>query len=241
MTNVLKAPSPKPSASPSPLLRFYRSPIGKKVISGLTGLTLATFVVVHLVGNLWLFAGSQAYNAYAHHLESWGLFLRALELGLAIALFLHVMVGVEIFLNRRRSRPEPYQEYQSVGTNSYQSISSRTMILTGGGLAIFLVSHLVTFKLGPYYPTQGQGETIRDLARLVIQVFHSPTYLVAYTLALLALGLHLRHGLWSGLQSLGLLQAGVRSLAYAASLVVAIALVLGFLVLPWSIYLGAIA
>ncbi|MBU6228909.1 MAG: succinate dehydrogenase cytochrome b subunit [Cyanobacteria bacterium REEB459] len=239
MTDVLQAPPPQPSVSG--LLGIYQSPIGKKLISGLTGLTLTTFVVVHLVGNLWFLAGSQAYNAYAHHLESWGWALRTLELGLGIALLFHGAVGITIFLNRWRSRPQGYQQYQSVGHPSYQTLSSRTMILTGVGLGLFLVSHLATFKLGPHYPTQVQGEPARDLARLVIQVFRQPPYLITYSLALLGLGLHLRHGIWSGLQSLGLLQGGIRSLAYTASLVVAIAVVLGFLVLPWGIYLGAIA
>ncbi|XGB41037.1 MAG: succinate dehydrogenase cytochrome b subunit [Nodosilinea sp. LVE1205-7] len=241
MTNVLKAPPSQSVASSPALLRFYRSPIGRKFISGLTGLLLVTFVVVHLVGNLWLLASPQAYNAYAHHLESWGWVLRTLELGLAVVLLFHVAVGITIFLNRWRSRPDSYQQYQSVGANSYQSLSSRTMVLTGGGLAVFLVSHLITFKLGPYYSTQVQGETMRDLARLVIQVFQRPLYPIAYSLVLVALGFHLRHGLWSGLQSIGLLQGKVRSLAYTASLVVAVALALGFLVLPWGIYLGAIA
>ncbi|MFM7325869.1 MAG: succinate dehydrogenase cytochrome b subunit [Nodosilinea sp.] len=239
MTNVLQAPDPQPS--PSRLLRFYRSPIGKKLVSGLTGLALVTFVVVHLVGNLWLWAGRQAYNAYAHRLESWGGLLYAIEALLLLTLLMHMAVGLEIFMGRLRARPEGYQRYQSVGGDSLQSLGSRTMVVTGTTLGIFLVAHLLTFKFGPYYSTELQGETVRDLARLVVEVFRQPAPTLVYSAVLLGLGVHLRHGLWSALQSLGLLQGPQRSLAVGASLVLAIAMVLGFGVLPWAVFLGAIA
>lgn len=240
MTNLLQAPDPQPSSS-SPLLRFYRSPIGKKLVSGLTGLALVTFVVVHLVGNLWLWAGRQAYNAYAHRLESWGGLLYAIEALLLLTLLMHMAVGLEIFMGRLRARPEGYQRYQSVGGDSLQSLGSRTMVVTGTTLGIFLVAHLLTFKFGPYYSTELQGETVRDLARLVVEVFRQPAPTLVYSAVLLGLGVHLRHGLWSALQSLGLLQGPQRSLVVGASLVLAIAMVLGFGVLPWAVFLGAIA
>jgi succinate dehydrogenase / fumarate reductase cytochrome b subunit len=241
MTNVLQAPDPQPSSSYSPLLRFYRSPIGKKLLSGLTGLALVTFVVVHMVGNLWLWAGRQAYNAYAHHLESWGGLLYAIEVLLLLALLVHVAVGLEIFVGRLRARPQGYQHYQSVGGDSYQSLGSRSMVVTGGGLGMFLVAHLLTFKFGPQYSTELQGETVRDLSQLVVEVFRQPIHTLIYSAVLLGLGLHLRHGLWSALQSLGLLQGTQRSLAVAASLVLAIAIILGFGVLPWAVLLGVIS
>ena len=239
MTNVLQAPDPQ--SSPSPLLRFYRSPIGKKLISGLTGLALVTFVVVHLVGNLWLWAGHQAYNAYAHWLESWGGLLYAIEALLLLALLLHMAVGLEIFVGRLRARPQAYQRYQPLGGDRLQSLGSRSMVVTGATLGIFLVAHLLTFKFGPYYSTELRGEAVRDLARLVVEVFRQPVPTLVYSAVLLGLGMHLRHGLWSALQSLGLLQGPQRVLAVGASLVLAIAIVLGFGVLPWGVFLGAIA
>jgi succinate dehydrogenase / fumarate reductase cytochrome b subunit len=209
-------------------------------VSGLTGLALVTFVVVHLVGNLWLWAGRQAYNAYAHRLENWGGLLYAIEALLLLALLVHMAVGLEIFVGRLRARPQGYQRYQSVGGDSLQSLGSRTMVVTGTTLGIFLVAHLLTFKFGPYYSTELQGETVRDLARLVVEVFRQPAPTLIYSAVLVGLGVHLRHGLWSALQSLGLLQDPQRSLAVGASLVLAIAMVLGFGVLPWAVFLGAI-
>ncbi|MEB3288852.1 MAG: succinate dehydrogenase cytochrome b subunit [Leptolyngbya sp.] len=241
MTNVLKAPESNPGVSQSPWLRFYRSPVGKKLISGATGLALTGFVLVHMVGNLLLFLGHDTYNTYAEHLASWGVLLYAVE-GLLVGIaLLHIGVGVSVFLGRLRARPEGYGQYQSIGENSYQSVSSRTMIITGSGLAIFLGLHLWTFKFGPYYPTELNGQSARDLARLVVEVFHTLPYVLGYSAVLLGLGFHLRHGVWSAVQSLGLLHAGIRPIAYGMSALLAAAIALGFVALPWAIYSGLIA
>ena len=241
MTNVLKAPGSNPEISQSPLLRFYRSPIGKKLISGATGLALVGFILVHMAGNLLLFLGHDAYNAYAEHLANWGVLLYALE-GLLVGIaLLHMGVGVSVFIKRLRARPEGYSQYQSASENSYQSVSSRTMIITGSVLAIFLGLHLWTFKFGPYYPTQLNGQSARDLARLVVETFHKLPYVLGYSAVLLGLGFHLRHGVWSAVQSLGLLHAGIRPIAYGVSALLATAIALGFVALPWFIYGGLVA
>ena len=70
-------------------------------------------------------------------------------------------------------------------------------------LLVFLVVHLWTFKFGTYYETTLDGEPVRDLARLVTEKFQSPWYAFGYTAIMLLLALHLRHGVWSSLQSLG--------------------------------------
>jgi succinate dehydrogenase / fumarate reductase cytochrome b subunit len=242
MTNTLKAPKPEPEAPPlgSPLLRFYRSSLGKKLITGTTGLALVVFVLAHLAGNLLLFSGREAYNAYARAIESLGVAFYAVELGLLVVVLLHASVGIEIFWRKRRARPQGYSTYQSAGGPSYQSPSSRTMIITGSVILAFLVFHLRTFKFGTYYTTQLGGETVRDLARLVIEDFHQLPYVVGYSAVMVLLGLHLRHGLWSALQSIGLLNARVRPMVYGASAVIGSAIAVGFLLLPWAIYLGLV-
>jgi succinate dehydrogenase / fumarate reductase cytochrome b subunit len=241
MTNVLKASPSNTDSSQSPLLRFYRSPIGKKLVSGATGLALIGFVLVHMVGNLLLFIGRDAYNAYAEHLASWGVFLYAVE-GLLVGIaLLHIRVGISVFIGRLRARPEGYGKYQSVGENSYQSFSSRTMIVTGSMLTIFLGLHLWTFKFGSYYTTELNGHSVRDLAQLVVEIFHKFPYVLGYSSVLLGLGFHLRHGVWSALQSLGVLHAGIRPIAYGVGTLLAVAIALGFVALPWAIYSGLVA
>jgi succinate dehydrogenase / fumarate reductase, cytochrome b subunit len=228
--------SPKPDLGP--FLAFYYSPIGKKLITGVTGLGLALFVLIHMFGNLLLFVSADAYNQFGHFIESLGPLTGFIELGLLVLVLFHAAVGVQIFLKRQAARPIAYAQYRSAGSPSYQSISSRTMIFTGSTLACFIGWHLFTFKYGPYYLTADPGDptAIRDLASLVFEVFQDPWYSAFYFAVMLLLGLHLRHGLWSALQSLGALNQTLRPLAYTLSLLIAFALALGFLILPVAIY-----
>lgn len=219
---------------------IYRSPIGKKLITGITGLGLVAFVLVHMLGNLALFMSPAAYNAYAYHLENWGVLLYAIEGVLLVSVLLHAALGIEIFASRLRSRPQVYADYVSAGKPSYQTVSSRTMIITGTLLAAFLVAHLLTFKFGTYYPGEVDGHPARDLARLVIEKFQQPYFTLSYTAIMAFLGLHLRHGIWSALQSLGTLGQGLRPLVFGLGSLLALAIAAGFIVLPWAIYLGAV-
>ena len=242
MTNLLKAPGTESEPPPpaSPLLRFYRSSVGKKLITGVTGLILAAFVLAHMAGNLLLFWGRDAYNRYAWLIERLGIAFYAFELALLAVVLIHAAVGIELFWRKRQARPVGYTTYQSAGDPSYQTFSSRTMIVTGSVLAAFLVLHLRNFKFGTYYTTQLGGAPVRDLARLVIEDFQKLPYVLGYSVILVLLGSHLRHGLWSALQSIGLLHRGIRPLVYGASAVVGAGIAIGFLLLPWAIYWGVV-
>ena len=218
------------------LVNFYTSPIGKKIITGITGLGLTLFVLVHMVGNLTLFAGSKAYNQLAHFIDSLGILLYLIELSLlAIAIF-HVVVGISIRLNTLKARPVAYSQLKSVGTPSKQSISSRSMLITGMVLLGFLALHLATFKFGVYYSTMINGVEMRDLSSLVIEKFHNPVYAFSYAGVMIVLALHLRHGIWSAWQSIGALNSKISPVVYAIALILAILMALGFIALPLAIY-----
>ncbi|MEM6351468.1 MAG: succinate dehydrogenase cytochrome b subunit [Cyanobacteria bacterium P01_D01_bin.14] len=215
---------------------LYKSSIGKKLITGVTGLMLAAFVLVHMVGNLTLFLGAAAYNQFGHVVETLGPLTWIVELVLLGAVIFHAVLGFQIFIGKVKARRQGYAEYQSAGAPSYQSLSSRSMIWTGLVLAGFLVWHLTTFKFGPRYHVP--GTEVRDLARLVFERFQQPAYAGGYVAVMVLLGFHLRHGLWSALQSLGVLGSGVRSVVYAVGTVLAILIAWGFLGLPVAIYGG---
>jgi succinate dehydrogenase / fumarate reductase cytochrome b subunit len=199
-----------------------------------------TFVLVHMVGNLLLFAGHDAYNAYAHHLESLGPLLWMVETVLAAVFVIHAIAGLHIFIGRLRARPEGYATYASKGDPSLQSLSSRTMIVTGGVMAAFLVIHLLNFKFGTRYGTQVDGQSVRDLARLVVEKFQQPAYAFGYSGVMVLLGLHLRHGIWSALQSLGTMAKPVRLGIYGASLAMGVAIAAGFIIMPLAVYFHVI-
>lgn len=227
-------------SSDRPKINFYTSGIGKKIITGITGLGLSLFVLFHMAGNLTLFAGSKAYNQLAHFLESLGILLYLVEfilLGLAI---FHVVVGINIRLNTYKARPVGYSQFKSVGEPSKQSISSRSMLITGAVLLGFLVWHLSTFKFGAYYSTVIDGVEMRDLSSLVIEKFRNPVYAFGYAGIMVMLGVHLRHGIWSAWQSIGVLNSKISPAVYAIALILAILIMLGFVVLPLAIYFGII-
>ena len=220
------------------LIGFYNSPIGRKIITGLTGLGLSLFVLVHMIDNLTLFASSAAYNQLAHFINSLGILLYIIEFTLLGLVIFHIAIAISIQLNTLQARPIGYSQIKSAGEPSKQSISSRTMIITGLVLLGFLILHLLTFKFGTYYSTTINGVEMRDLSSLVMEKFHSPIYAFGYAGVMIMLGFHLRHGLWSAWQSIGVLNSKISPLVYAIALSLAILIAVGFIILPLSIYFG---
>src|SRR5688572_26680197 len=125
------------------------SPVGRKFLTGITGLGLSVFVIMHLLGNLQIFVGPDIFNAYAYKLESFGLILYILEIILLVGFILHAIVGVNIYLRKKRARTVDYQVYGTAGSPSKQTFSSRSMIVTGSIIFIFTIIHVLTFKYGP--------------------------------------------------------------------------------------------
>lgn len=218
------------------LVDFFYSTVGKKILTGITGLGLTLFVSFHMFGNLVLFFSPDAYNQLAHFIDSWGVLLLIVELGLLTTVTIHAWLGIVIRLKSEKARPIKYYMLKSSGKPSKNSLSSRSMIITGLVMLVFLVSHLVSFKFGTYYPTSVDGVVMRDLARLVIETFRNPFYTFSYLVVMILLGLHLRHGFWSAWQSLGVLRAPWSSLVYAIAFFFAVLIAIGFLVLPLAIF-----
>ena len=223
------------------LISFYTSGVGKKIITGVTGLGLTLFVLFHVTGNLTLFASTKAYNQLAHFLDRLGILLYAIEFILLGLFIFHVVVGISIRLNTMQARPVGYSQFNSVGKPSKQSISSRSMGITGTILLVFLILHLATFKFGTYYTTVINGVEMRNLSRLVIEKFRNPVYAFGYAGVMAMLAVHLRHGLWSAWQSIGVLNDNTRPVSYAIALILAVAIAVGFIVLPLAIYFGFIS
>ncbi len=215
------------------------SPIGKKVLTGITGLGLTFFVLTHMLGNLSYFQGDEAYNAYTEFLSSLGMLLYLIEAGLLLFIILHIVLGINIYLSKRKARAVGYKSFKTAGGQSKQSISSRSMIITGVILMIFLVVHLWSFKFGTYYETTLDGKPVRDLARLLTEKFQSPWYTFGYVGIVLLLSLHLRHGVWSALQSLGAMTPRLTPLIYTIGILLGLLIATGFFVLPlWIFFTG---
>ena len=226
----------------NPRFKIWSS-IGKKLLTGITGIALIGFIIGHLAGNLTLLVGGELFNAYAEQLHQLGYLLYVVEIGLVLLFLTHIVPALAVHWDKRRARGIQNTVVATKGGQSKQTVFSRSMAVTGIILLVFLVIHIIQFRFGPSiaegYVTMVNGEPARDLYRLVVEVFKDPLWVAFYVFCMLLLGSHLRHGAWSAFQSIGALSNTMRPLAYSAAGVVAVAVAVGFLILPLWLWLVA--
>jgi len=205
---------------------FLRSSIGRKFVMSLTGAALIFFVLVHLLGNLTLYADGDgdAFNAYAHLLEKNPL-LPLAEIGLTALFVVHIGLGIRTALDNREARPVRYKDLESHGN---RTLASTTMIVTGLLVLVFLVVHLIDFRFAQRHAD--------GLAYMVVQRLAGPLGAVVYLVGVVALGVHLWHAGQSIFQTLGLYHPRYRPLVVKAGWVVAVLVGLGFATFPVVIF-----
>jgi succinate dehydrogenase / fumarate reductase cytochrome b subunit len=223
---------------------FITSSVGRKVIAAVSGIALMLFIVVHLGGNLTLLIpdGGATFNAYAHKLHSLGPLLWVARAGLLVFFLGHVVTAIGVRLDERRARPESYALRASKGGPSKQTWCSRSMLVTGLVILFFVPLHIWMFSLnqGTAHATISyHGVEMKDVYLSVVRGFRDPLKAWGYVAVMALLGFHLRHGFWSAFQSLGALNAKYIPAAYAAGLVFALLMAIGFLILPlYILYYG---
>lgn len=212
---------------------WFHSTIGRKQLIGVTGLGLSVFVLLHMAGNLLIFAGPQVYNEYSHALISNPAIYFA-EAGLVAMFFVHLGLATRLALMNFGARESRYAVLSN-GEKRTQW-TQRTLWFQGLLIAVFSILHLISFKYGTHYTANyGSGE-IRDLYKLVIEVFHEPAYVAWYVVALIVLGFHLKHGVGSALQTFGIYHPRYRCGIKMASLVYALIVSVGFISQPIYVY-----
>ena len=220
------------------LLRFYGTSLGKKAVMAVTGLMLFGFVAGHLAGNLKVFTGAEKFNAYADFLREVGapLFghgelLWVARFGLLAALGLHLLAALQLVLLARRARPAAYRR----AVHLEDTFASRTM--RSGGIVIFafVLYHLMHLTWGNVHPAFVVGDPYANLVR----GFQSVGVSAGYIIAVSVVGLHVYHGIWSSLQTLGLNQAG-HTRWRKASAAVATLIVLGNISIPLAVLAGVV-
>ncbi|MBI1760094.1 MAG: succinate dehydrogenase cytochrome b subunit [Acidobacteria bacterium] len=185
-------------------MRLWQSSLGKKYVMALTGLGLYLFVIIHLLGNLQVFAGPTKINEYAHTLKAAPPVLWGARSGLLTLVWLHIIAAIQLALANRKARPQTY----AVGKPVASTFAQRTMVVSGLLLLAFILFHLSHFTLGwinPQYlefhdPITGY----HDVRRMMIEGFSNPLVAVFYIVSMGLLLLHLSHGVSSTFQSLGL-------------------------------------
>ncbi len=203
----------------------------------LSGLAWALFVLGHLTGNLLIFSGPEAYNQYSHFLVSNKLVWVA-RAGLLGTLVLHVYLAFHLTALNRKSRGQQAYAITPNG-NKGTTLASRTMIFQGTLILVFVIFHIQTFSLGPYYEVTYNGVVMRDIFRLIIEVFKQPLYVLWYIVCLALLGVHLSHGVGSLFQSLGLRKDAYANLIRCVSVAYGVLIAVGFISLPIYVYLFA--
>lgn len=219
------------------VLRWLRSSLGSKVVMAITGILLFGFLVGHMAGNLLVFRGQEAMNAYAYFLKSSPILLWSARLGLLVVFGLHVATAFRLTRQNRAARPERYAYEQTVQA----SFASRTMIMSGLVVLAFAVYHLLHFTVGVVQPAayslaDRQGR--HDVFTMVVLGFRHPLIATSYVVAVALLGLHLSHGLQSLFQSLGLRHPRYTPFITLGAPILSALLTVGFLAVPLSILLG---
>lgn len=197
------------------------SSIGKKLMMALTGMAFIGFLAAHLAGNLTIYGGKGAFNAYAEKLHSLGPLLTAMELGLAAFALVHIATGLWLFLQNRRARPVRYALDRSRGG---RTISSRTMPYTGLLILAFVALHLTNFSF--------RDKTDTTIFDIVSAAFSSPWTVLVYAAAMIVVGLHVRHGFWSAFQTIGANHPKYMPAVERLSVALGVIVALGFGLIP---------
>jgi len=211
---------------------FFTSLVGRKIIMAVTGIILVGFVFVHMIGNLQVFLGPEAINSYGeflhHMLHGGGIWIARSILLLAVAL--HIWSAASLTLESRAAKPER----NKVQTWRESTYASRTMRFSGPILFLFIIYHLLHFTIGTVHPDFIAGDVYHNFT----VGFRVGWVTFFYVVAMLALGFHMSHGIWSMFQTLGLSHPrwnGYRKLlAYGLTFLV----VGGNIVMPVSVYVG---
>jgi succinate dehydrogenase cytochrome b subunit len=221
-------------------LTLYRSSIGKKAVMALTGLIGIGFVIMHMIGNLKVFLGEQAFNDYAMFLRTFGepvlpysTVLWIIRLVLLGAVVLHVTAAYQLTRMDWAGRPVRYAKKQDVQA----TFASRTMRWGGVIIVLFLLYHIAHMTLGVVHPSFEEGNAYHNFV-VAFQVWWVTIFYVA---AMLVLGLHIYHGFWSMFQTLGLNSRTYNRLLRGLALLIALVLTVGFVAGPLGVLFGIVA
>ncbi len=213
---------------------FAGSTIGRKVIMAVTGAILFGFVLAHMLGNLQVYLGPEAMNNYAVFLRQvlHGTGLWIARVVLLVAVVLHIWSAASLTLTSRRARPEGYRK-EKWKESTY---ASRTMRWGGVILLLFIIYHLLHFTTGTLHQSFIEGDVYHNFVAGFRNVWVSAFYIFA----MLALGLHLRHGLWSMCQTLGVSHPRYIRMAHVGAWIFAAIVVIGNISFPLAVLAGIV-
>ena len=223
------------NASPSRLYLFWMSSIGKKVLMALSGLILFAYACVHFLGNLQIYVSFELINKYAEFLHANPVILWIARIVLLAAVGVHAVAAVQLWFSKRAARPIEYHTKENIQATT----ASRTMIVTGLLIGLFVLYHVLDLTTG-HARTTAQGFEHLNPAFNVTHGFAYAPAAIAYIIAMCALGLHLWHGVYSMFGSLGVSHPRYMKVARHAAALFAAAIAIGNISFPVAVLTGLI-
>lgn len=218
---------------------FFRSTIGLKFLMAITGLIWVGFVLGHMLGNLKLYIGAAEINEYGHHLREFGypllpkmVFLWIVRAVLLAALLTHIRSAILLTRRAHEARPVGYKKSHYVES----TYASRSMRWGGFFLGVFIVLHVLHLTTGNLHPDFEDGQVYAN----VVSGFSVAWVAILYLLAMIPLGMHLYHGVWSCLQTLGASHAEYNVLRKRIAIAVALVVVAGNISFPLAVLAGIV-
>lgn len=213
---------------------LFLSSVAKKQIVAITGLMLVGFILIHLGGNFMIFGGPDKLNGYAEDLHKLGPILWVARIVLLTAVLIHITLTITLYFENRSARGQGYAIYNDFGNTTF---AKRTMVLTGGVIAFFVLIHLSDFtfsaKTGPatVIPGVNNNESL-GLFGLVWMSFLRPWRVALYVGAVCMVGMHLSHGIQSFLQTLGINHSQWTPYIERVSTLIGILVAIGYSTIP---------
>jgi succinate dehydrogenase / fumarate reductase, cytochrome b subunit len=219
---------------------MWGSTVGKKIAMAVSGLVLIGFVVGHMIGNLKVYQGPEAFNHYAEGLRLFGApffgtnqALWIVRVVLLVAVLVHIVAAVQLTLHSRKARSVGYRKYDNDLVFSY---ASRTMVWGGVIILLFIVYHILHLTIGNVHPDFIPGNAYHNF----VAGFRSVPVSAAYIVAMIPLGFHLYHGFWSMLQTRGANNPQYNRFRRPVAAGLAILVVLGNISFPVAVLAGLV-
>ena len=214
------------------ITRFYDSTIGKKAVMAVSGLILFGFLIAHMLGNLQFFLGREVMNHYAETLHGNPALLWTVRIILLVSVILHIWSSIELTRLKKQARPVGYIKHGNVQA----SVASRTMIWSGLVILVFVVFHLLHLTTGTVHP---QFVPLNAYDNLIYGLRVVPVGLF-YIVAMIFVGMHLSHGIWSMFQSVGFSHPKYTPVIKKFAAIFSWLLIAGFISIPIAILAGIV-
>jgi len=221
------------------LFNYLSSSILSKVVMAATGAVLVLFLLGHMIGNTQMYLGPDKMNAYAATLQGLGGALWIIRAILFLCIALHIITSLRLKFLNMAAKPVAYVRKEWVKA----TLTSRTMLLSGITVALFVIYHLLHFTVratNPGYTELRDTLGRMDVYSMVVSGYQNVLITVVYMAAMVLLGFHLNHATLSAFQTLGVNHPKYNGIIEKGSIVLSLIIVIGFLSIPGGVLLGLI-